>query len=414
MRQNLVPSLNQGARGSSGRSLWARNALVTVEVALAVILLVGAGLLIRNLRNLMDVDPGFRVDHLLTAQASFSQASDPKAIKTERLQALCDQLLERLRQLPGVASVSVSSGLPMESVSEGDYEVEGGVPSKGDKYRIAGHTRVTETFFRTMGIPIRRGRDFTREEAEAKDPAVVIVNEPFARANWPGQDPLGKVVLISNGNGPKLRLRVAGVVGGIHQMGPESQPRAEIFIPSRAFSDMNLALRTTGDPASLAAGVEKVVSGIDPDLSVQQTRDMQQVLHEWLSQPRYLMSILAVFAGLALLLASVGLYGVLAYLVNLRTRELGIRMALGAGTWQVLGLVMGQGLKLTLIGTAAGLVMALALARLMSSLVTGVATHDPATFGTVAAVLVVAALCATAIPARRAASVDPVQALRAE
>jgi predicted permease len=400
-RRNLNASLGHGARISGGPQ-WMRNGMAIAEVALALILLVGAGLMIRTLSALMSVDPGFRADHLVTMQTSLTNTADP-----ERARAFSSQLLERVRQIPGVISVSLSSGLPMESVSESSYEIDGAPETK--EFRIAGVTRITETYFSTLGIPIRRGRDFTQAEAEAKQPGVAVVSEAFARLNWPNQDALGKVIRTSG-----FRLRVIGVIGGVHQMGPDAEVRPEIYLPSRSYEEVNLAARTAGDPMALAPALEKAVWSIDPDQPVQQVRSMQKVLRDWPEERRFYMTILGVFAGLALTLASLGLYGVLAYVVNLRMRELGIRMALGANARQVLGLVLGQGLRLAAIGIGAGLVGAWWLTRVMKSLVFGVGTSDPATFATVAALVGMVAMVAAFVSARRAASVDPVEALRTE
>lgn len=413
-RQNLNQPLTQGSRGSSGRSSGLRNAMIAMEVALAAVLLAGAGLTIRSLARLVAVDPGFKVDHLLTAQISLADPAAPKGVPLDKQRTYCGQLLERIAQLPGVVSASLSSGLPMQSVSEVNYEVEGGVPAKNKNLRMATANNVSDGYFRTLGIGLRQGRDFTRADAEAQDPAVVIVNEIFAKTNWPGEDPLGKVVLLPHGDGPKKRARIVGLVGGVHEMGPDAETMAAMFVPSRAYADINVAIRTTGDPMTLAPALEKAATGIDARALFLKARDMRVVLHDWLNQSRYLMTVLTVFAGLALLLASLGLYGVLSYLVSLRTRELGIRMALGADSAKMLRLVMGQGLKLALTGALIGLAAALAVGRFLSGLLFGVNTTDPVTFAVVAGVLLVIAAFATWLPARRAAAVDPVVALRSE
>ena len=347
-RQNLNRALGQGSRASSGPQ-WARSAMVVGEVALALILLVGAGLMIRSLAVLMKVDPGFRPDHLLTMQTSLTAPADSKPGEQDRNAVFCNQLLERVQQVPGVVSASISSGLPMESVSERNYGIEG-APAKDKDLMVGSITIVTETFFRTMGIPIRRGRDFTRAEAEVREPKVIMVSDSFARQNWPNQDPLGKVVILSNTESKDIRLTVIGVVGGVHQMGPDHEARPQMYVPARSYQEINLAIRTASDPMSMTSAIEKAVWSIDPQQPIQQFRSMDRVLHDWPADRRFYMTILVGFAGLALLLASLGLYGVLAYVVNLRTRELGIRMALGAQAMHVLGLVLRQGLQFTLIG----------------------------------------------------------------
>jgi putative ABC transport system permease protein len=401
--RNLNEALSSGGRSISSGPQWLRSGMVVGEVALALILLAGAGLMIRSLSVLMSVDPGFRTDHLLTVQTASGSAAAARSFGNE--------LLARVERLPGVQSASISSGLPMESVTEQNYSIEGRPKPKNAP--IAGRTSVTETFFRTMGVPIRRGRGFTRADAEANEPAVLMVNDAFVRRNWPAEDPLGKVVLLPNGD-QDLRLTVVGVVGNLHEMGPDAETRPELYVPSRTFSDINLAVRTAGDPMALGPAVERAVWSIDPTIPVQEMRSMQQVLHDWPADRRFNMMVLGGFAGLALLLSSLGLYGVLAYLVTLRTRELGIRVALGAGSSQVLRLVVGQGLRMTALGIGIGLAGALLLTRLMQSLVFGISTSDPVTFAAVVVTLALVALLASYVPARRATKVDPMQALRTE
>ena len=389
--RNISESLAKGGRSISGGSQRLRNGLVVGEIALALMLLAGAGLMIRSLRALMNVDPGFRPDHLLTAQTSHVNV---------------DQLLERVGRLPGVISASVSSGMPMESVSETSYNIEGA--PKSDQWRVSNRTLVTEGFFQTMGIPLLRGRNFTRAETEAKEPVVAIVSEAFARENWPGQDALGKVLLVPN------KAVIIGIVGGTHQMGQDQALKPELYLPSRAYTEINLAVRTSGDPAALGPAIEKAVWSIDPEQPIPNVRTMDRVMHEWPGERRFYVLVLGGFAGLALLLAAIGIYGVLAYVVTLRTREVGIRMALGAQARDVLMLVVGQGLRLTLFGVGLGLIGAFALTRLLESLVFGVSTSDPVTFVMVAAILAVAALLASYLPARRASHIDPIEALRTE
>jgi len=401
--QSLNESLSQGGRSNSRGPQWLRSAMVVGEVALALVLLVGAGLMVRSLGALMSIDPGFRTDHLLTLQTG--------PVDGAKARSFCDALLARVEKLPGVRAVSISSGLPMESVTEANYNIEGR-PKEND-LPIAGYNRVTETFFKTLGIPIKKGRGFSRAETEADVPRSVIVNEAFANMNWPNQNPLGKVVLLPDGEN-SLRVPVVGVIGNLHQMGLDAGVRPELYLPQRTFSDINLAVWTTGDEARLRRALERAVWSTDPSMPVQQIRTMQEALHEWSANRRFSMMILGGFAALALVLSSLGLYGVLAYLVTLRTREMGIRLALGAEAWEVRRLVLGQGLRMTAWGVGIGVAGALLLTRLMQSLVFGVSTWDPITFAAVVAVLCGVALLASYLPARRATQVDPMQALRTE
>jgi putative ABC transport system permease protein len=402
-RANLNESLSQGGRSISSGPQWMRNSMVVGQVALALMLLAGAGLMIRSLSVLMNVDLGFRADHLLTTQINLLNPSD-----TAGVHAFCDRLLDGVEHLPGVLSASMSTGMPMESVSESNYDIEG-APPKPEGWRIAGINNVSEGFFRTMRIPVRVGRDFTRADAEAKQPTVAIVTDSFARGNWPSESALGKVVRFQD-----RRFNIVGIAGDTHQLGPDAAMRPEVYVPARDFSSINLAVRTAGDPAALGPAVRRLVWSIDPQQPVERMRPMEGELHSWLAPRRFNMTILGVFAGLALVLASLGLYGVLAYVVTLRTRELGIRVALGADRAALLRLVIGQGTRLVLIGVALGLAAAFALTRFMSSLLFGVSTVDPLTFAIVPAVLIAVALVASYIPARRASRVDPMQALRAE
>jgi putative ABC transport system permease protein len=409
-RRNLNEALGYGGRAIGGGPKWLRSGMVVGEVALAVILLAGAGLMIRSMQALMDVDLGYRTDHLLTAKI---HVSNPQiAANPERQRAFCDRVLASVEHLPGVVSASISSGLPMADFTESNYNIEG--QPKARDMRLASQSRVSEGFFRTLGMPLRRGRNFTAAEAEAAQPTVAIVSEAFANRNWPGQDALGKVLLLPNGNNPDHRLTIVGITGDTHQMGPDHEPVPAIFIPSHAFANFDIALRTVGDPAALTGALQHAVWQVDPQQPIDGMLSMQQRLHGWGDERRFYMAVLSLFAGLALLLAALGIYGVLAYVVSLRTREIGVRMALGAGRREVLRLVIGQGLRLTFAGAAIGIAGGLLLTRLMRSMVFGVSTSDPVTFIVAAAALLAATLLATYFPARRAARVDPIQALRVE
>ncbi len=408
-RQNVNESLSKGGRSIGGGPKWLHSGMVVGETALALVLLAGAGLMIRSLSALMSVNLGYRIDHLLTTKLSV--ANPATVANPEKLRAFCDSVLDRAAHLPGVGSASISSALPMADFTESNYNIEG-APKTRDM-RIASQSRVSEGFFETLGMPIVRGRNFTREEAEAAKPGVVIVSDSFARRNWPGQNTLGKVVLLPDGD-KERRVVVVGITADTHQMGPDHEPVPALFIPSRVYDNFDVALRTTGDPAALAAALEHAIWSVDPQQPVQEMLSMQKRLHAWGDERRFYMIVMGLFAGLALVLAALGLYGVLAYVVSLRTREIGVRMALGADRPAVLKLVVGQGLRLTLAGAAVGMAGALLLTRLMQSMVFGVSTSDPVTFLAAPTALIAAALLATWLPARRASRVDPMEALRSE
>ncbi|MGJ5817508.1 ABC transporter permease [Paludibaculum fermentans] len=401
-RRDLTEPMGRGGRTVGTGPQWLRNTMVAGEVALALVLLIGAGLMIRTLSHLMHVDPGFQPAHLLTLKIEGATVKD-----------MGNRLLERVKQLPGVEVASISGSMPMQHVEQGNYRLEGDDP-KSRELRMACRSAVSETFFQTMGIPVHYGRGFSRQETEAKTPGAIVVSETFAAVVWPHQDPLGRTVLLPTGGKEDSRLMVVGVVGDTRQMGPDSTVLPEIYTPSRQFTDFILAVRTRSDLGTTRAAMERAVWGIDPKQPLQPARAMEKVLYEWPANRRFYMAILASFAGLALTLAALGLYGVLSYVVNLRRSELGVRMALGATTRDILTLVLRQGLVLTLTGTAAGLAVSLLITRLMQSLLYGVKPLDPQTFAAVPAVLIVVALAACYLPARRAARVDAMLALRDE
>ncbi len=407
MGQSASQALSQGARSIGGSSNRLRNALVIAEIALSFVLLIGAGLMIRTLASIMAVDPGFRADHLLKARIALPEW---KYSKPEQLVLFGDRLLDAIRGLPGVQSATLASGVPMQQVSMMNYDLEG-VPAKPGQMRIAAFAGVREGYFDALGVRVLRGRTLTRRDMEPAKPQPILVNDAFARQNWPGQDAIGKIV----GQGDSRRS-VIGIVANMHQLGPDSESKPEVYYPDAHLQAPILLVRTVGNPMAMAAAIEKQVWNIDKDQPVHSVDTMENVLHDWdtTKERRFNMIVLIAFAGVALLLAAVGLFGVLAYSVSLRTREIGVRIALGADPQRVARLVVRQGLALALTGAALGLAGALALTHLMESLVFGVKPTDPYTFALVAALLVAVAAAASYLPARRAARVDPMAALRAE
>jgi putative ABC transport system permease protein len=405
VRGSINRALGHGARMAGSGSNRLRGVLVASEIALSIVLLIGAGLMIRSLASLTAVDSGFRADHLLMARISLPQT---KYAKPEQLALFGDTLLEAVRRVPGVRSATLANGVPMREMSVSSFEVES-APSKPGEGRTAAFARVREDYFRTLGIRLVRGRLLERRDMDAGPPAPIVVNETFVRQNWPNQDPMGRIV--SQGD---QRSAVVGVVADVRQMGLDSDVRPQIYVPDRNMQAPMLLLRTAGEPMALAPVVEKLVWNIDRDQPLSSMRTMDDVLHEWTSARRFNMTVLAAFAVLALVLAAVGLYGVLAYSVSLRTREIGVRVALGADPRSIARMVVRQGFVLTMVGVAAGLAAAFGLTRLMASLIYGVTATDPLTFAGVALALIVVSLAASYLPARRAAQVAPMEALRVE
>jgi putative ABC transport system permease protein len=407
---SLNDALAQGGRaGVNRRSRRLRSALVVSEVAAAVALLAGAGLMLRSLAAVLGVAPGFDPSHVLTAQF---RLPDHRYADGKRQRAFCDQLLDRAARLPGVESASISTGLPMlDSLSIRTFR-----PDAGSRDPVETDVKlVSEDYFQTAGAPILRGRGFARKEAEAADAKVVMVNEAFARKFFPGVDSIGRRLLFGDPQGADADARqIIGVVADSHELGLETAARPEVFIPTRQIQEIRLMLRTKGEPLALSNPLTAMVQSIDPDQGVTRVKTLAAHYRSTMDQRRLDTLLFGGLAGLALLLAAVGLYGVLSYTVTLRTREIGVRVALGAQAGDVLRLVLRNGLALTLLGVAIGGAGALALTRLMRGLVFGVSPSDPLTFAAVPAVLIGVAMAACYAPARRASAVDPIESLRSE
>ncbi|HEY2713720.1 MAG TPA: ABC transporter permease [Chthoniobacterales bacterium] len=397
-------ALNQGERGtaSSGHS---RAILIALEVALSLVLLIGAGLLVRSFANLAAVDPGFRSDHLL-----IFNLGAPARWPAERQAAFYEQTLARLREMPGAKNVGAVSRLPLSGGNSArSFRIGGGKSDYDADIRIA-----TPDYFKTLGIPLLRGRNF--DAHDVKDaPLVAIINEAAARAFFPGEDPLGKV--ITNFGPNSISMQIVGVVGNVRHFALDRQPRPEIYQPlgQGMWPSVFVGIRTElEDPLVLLSNARKAVSSVDRNVPLGQPRTMQDFIDRSLQQRRFTVVLLAIFAGVALVLATVGLYGVISYSVAQRTRELGIRLALGAQRRDVLRLVVQEGMRFVALGIGAGLAGAFALTRLMKSLLYGVGTADPPTFAALTVVLGSVALIACLIPAFRATQVNPIEALRHE
>ncbi len=413
-RLNTNETLKEGGRsnigGGSGSRL--RSLFVVAEVALALVLLVSAGLLVKSFMRLQSVDPGFDADHLLTMRVvlpSRKYAEDHQPV------AFFKQATERLRSLPGVKSASAVSFLPFAGLGAAtSFTIEGRpAPAAGEK-PSTDVCVIEPDYFRTMSIPFVSGRNFNEQETTEKR-HVVIINQALARKYFGSEDPLGKRVTVSMGREP-VPTEIIGVVGDVKNgsLNVDMRPMVYWPHPELAYTSMTIVMRTTGDPLALAAAAEREIRAIDPDQPVSDIRTMQQLLADSVARSRFTTTLLGLFAALALVLASVGIFGVMSYSVTQRTHEIGIRMALGATARDILRMILRQGLTLTLIGVAVGLIGAFALTRLMSSLLFGVSASDPITFTAVTLMLAGVALLACYIPARRATRVDPMVALRYE
>lgn len=405
-------ALRQGSRGNTGGG-GVRSVLVVSELALAVVLLAGAGLLLRSFALLQQVDSGVRTDRLVTFSVRLP-TPNPTFVSTS---------LERIGALPGVRSVAVVSQLPVTGRGIGawfniiDRPTPANETPPGEAYRV-----VTPEFFATTGVPLRRGRLFT--SADRLEAPAVIINEALARKYWPNDDPLGKLVYLG---APDNRLfqqgTIAGVVGDTRDGGLGAEPLPIVYIPLAvmpAWPEFSYVIRMAGDPGSdlglgsIVASARREIRALDPTLPIRNVQTMNEVLRDSVAPQRFSMTLLSVFAGLALVMAALGVFGVLSFLVSQRTRELGIRIALGAAPGRVRAMVVGQGMRLALIGVGVGVVGALAATRLMSSQLFGVTNSDPVTYVAVSVLLIGIAGVATYLPARRATRVDPMVALRAE
>jgi putative ABC transport system permease protein len=408
VRENL--SAGGGKATGTRRQQFVRNTLVVAEIALSLVLLVGAGLLLRGFYTLSGTEPGLVRDNVLTAHLPLPAARIEKS--TPRL---FRPLLGEVRSLPGVRSAAVISMLPIQNAwTNGGFAVEGR-PAPPPGQEPVAETRVASPgFFATLGVPLLHGRDFTERDGE-NGPDVVIINDTLARKHFPGEDPLGRRLVY----GP-VPLTIIGVVGDVRQAGLDEVPLAEMYFPyslevaAGLLEDAVLVVRTAGPPESLGGPLRGALKKIDPTLPLYDVLTMQEVIDQSLAGRRLNLWLLGFFAAVALVLAATGLYGVISYLVAQRTREIGVRMALGAQKSDVQGLVLRQAAALAGFGILLGLAGALAFTRVLDSLLYGVSSRDPLTFATLAALLAAVALVASWLPARRASRVSPMVAIRAE
>jgi len=400
--------------GTSGRHV--RRVLVVSEVALAVVLLAGAGLLIRSFQLLRRVETGFNTDNALTMKMVLPM---PKYAKPEARRAFYDEVLQRVKQLPGIESAGVITFLPLSfNGMNFSFSVEGQTQPSDMKLPFALYRVVSPDYFRAMGIPLLRGRFFEANDTAGSQP-VVLISKRLAEQYWPGQDPTGKRLKIGPLDSPNAWLTVVGVVSDVRQTALYGDPRMDIYVPyaqeRRGFvTPRDLVLRTKGDPASVAAAVRQAVWAVDKDQPISNVQTMSEVFSAAVSRERFQMLLLALFAALALVLACVGLYGVISYSIAQRTHEIGVRMALGAQSTDVLRLVLRQGMVLTIAGLMVGIAVGLVATRVLSDMLFGVTPRDPLTFVGVPLLLLLVAFLACYIPARRATRIDPLVALRCE
>jgi putative ABC transport system permease protein len=411
----LNETLKEGGRASSESAGGGRlrNVLMVSEVALSMVLLIGAGLLVRSFVRLLEVKPGFDTANVLAVPLSLPRYSYPDAAQRA---ALYKRAIERIGALPGVRAVGAIDDLPLTPDRDsGGFIIEGRAPLAADQLPLAEERSVTPDYFRAMGIPLLGGRTVAESDTSSA-PAVLVINQSLARRFFPGQDPVGQRLAFVSAASPPAWITIVGVVGDVRDLGLASQPELEVYQPYQqsTVSYMNLAVRTASAPESLAAVVQSEIHSLDKDLPLFSPRPMEVVLAASIADRRFNLLLLGVFASLGLVLAAVGIYGVISYTVARRIHEIGIRMALGAQASDVFALVVGQGLRLAILGVAVGLMGALALTRVLSRLLFGVTPTDPVTFAGVALLLLFVAALACYIPARRALRVDPVEALRYE
>ena len=416
-KMDLNEGLKESSRGGtdSPRRHRMRALLVVSEVALSLVLLVGAGLMIRSFSRLLAVDPGFKADHVLTAFVSLPVSKYPKR---EEQTAFFDRLLERLRNVPGVSAAGVVSDIPLYGGSSTGFDVDGRPEAAPGQRPLTDYRVINPDYFATMGMKLVKGRAFSRYDNEDA-PGVVIINETMAARFFAGEDPVGRRLDLSGD--PKDLREIVGVVGDVRNYGVDAEVKPEVYVPflqsapgylSGMVSAMTIAVRSAIEPTALAASLREQVQALDKDQPVSEIRTMEWYLADSMAQRRFNVLLLGAFAGLALILAAVGIYGVIAYTVTQRTHEMGIRIALGAQGGDILKLIFAHAMLTTLAGIVIGLGAAFGLTRLLQNLLYQVTATDPFVFASITLLLLVVAMAATYIPARRAMKVDPITALR--
>jgi putative ABC transport system permease protein len=419
-RRDLVEALRErgaaaalGSRRQNALGLSTRSLLVMGQAALSVVLLIGAALLMKSLVRLEQVNPGFEPDNVLTMQVSLPLARYNTAQKRAKF---FGEVVRQIDSVPGVHSAAVTWMLPMTGYASSPIAVVEQPPIKFNTRPLSIIESVTPEYFQTLRIPLKRGREFTRDDVQSSPP-VAVISENLARRFWPaypnGENPVGQHIFVGADPQP---VQIVGIVADVHQASLDTLSQPELYLPyaQRPFQSAMLAVRTQGNPSQFANVVRKRIQAIDPDQPVSAVKAMTEVVHESLGQPRLMALLIATFAGLALLLATVGIYGVVSYSAAQRTREIGVRVALGAQRSDILRLILGQGVRLALIGVVIGEIGAVAVTRVLKSLLFDVSATDTVTFAAIAVAFVSVTLLACYVPARRATKVDPIVALRYE
>jgi len=423
-----VNSVLKEASGRSGTGLRhnrVRSVLVAAEMALAVILVAGAGLMIRTFAGLRSVQPGFDSHNVITMQTSLTGGRYDNTAKASNMTR---QVADHIEALPGVRAAASTIMLPVEGGVDLPFSIEGRPPDKGNLYNGDEQRRfISPHYFTALRVPLLRGRFFDQRDA-GNSARVLIINEAFAKKYWPKGDPIGQRVTIGKGLGPEFEeppRQIAGIVGNVRETGRPETDTPVMYVPKSQVTDgltklansvipLSWIIQTAGDPSTLSAAIQREIQSVDNQLAASKIRTMDQVISDSTARQNFNMLLLTIFASLALLLAAIGVYGLMSYTVEQRTQELGIRMALGAGRGDMLKLVVRQGMLLSLIGVVVGLAASFGLNRFLANLLFGVKATDPITYAAVAVILVSVALFATYLPARRATQIDPLVALRYE
>ena len=420
---DLASSLKEGGRSGSGAHNRARSVLVVAEIALALVLFAGAALMIRTFAALHSADPGFDVHHAMAMEISMGGGSYNN---TAQVAGFVRRVAMRLEGLPGVEAAAATISLPESGIDvDLPFTIAGRVPPKSGYEGDEQWRFVSPHYFRALKVRVLRGRDFTNNDTQASS-RVVVINSALAKKYWQKQDPLGQVMTIGKGLGPQFDdapREIVGIVGDIRETGVDQKEQPVMYIPQAQTPEgltqlannvvpLGWVVRTAGDPLSLRAAVEQEVQAVDSQTPVSHVRSMEQVVSQSLASRNFNVLLLSIFAGIALLLAGIGIYGLMSYTVEQRQQEIGIRVALGASRPDVVKMILVGGMKLTLIGVGAGLLAAYGVTRVLASLLFGVKAFDPVTFAVVAGTITAIAFIATYVPARRAASVEPTSALR--